>query len=120
MRVVARKGARRVALLGVVGTATTFVARLASPLSGDNAIHVGMNQGFPKQETIMKSDLMGLLLLLSVGMAQAAQPELERPIHVPALQTMEAAAPRSVRPQTSPARKAEISRRMFLLLLCLR
>lgn len=65
----------------------------------------------------MKSELMGMLLLLSVGMAQAAQ---EPPRQVPTLQARETAPARSVRPQTSSARKAEISRRMFLLLLCLR
>jgi len=71
-----------------------------------------------KQETIMKSDLMGMLLLLSVGMAQAAQ--MERPIHVPTLQAREAAPTRNVRPQTSPARKAEMTRRLFWLALSLR
>jgi len=66
----------------------------------------------------MKSDLLGMLLLLSVGVAQAAQ--LERPIHVPTLQVREAAPARGARPQTSPARKAEITRRMFWLALSLR
>jgi len=64
----------------------------------------------------MKTYLMGMLL--SAGIAQAAP--LERPIHVPALQAREAAPPRNARPQTSPARKAEITRRMFWLALSLR
>lgn len=67
----------------------------------------------------MKSILMGLMLLLSIGMARAA-PELERPRQVAAIQTREAAPARIVPPKTSPARKAEVTRRMFWLALSLR
>ncbi len=66
----------------------------------------------------MKSVL--LCILLSVGVARAGQPELERPRHVPTVQAREAAPPRSAHPQTSSARKAEITRRMFWLALSLR
>ena len=66
----------------------------------------------------MKSDLMGLLLLLSLGMAEAAP--LQRPLQETAVQTPEAVPARNVRPQTSPARKAEITRRMFWLALSMR
>jgi hypothetical protein len=69
-------------------------------------------------ETIMNADLMGLLMLVSMGMADAAQPELERPRNVPTLQIRETAV--AARPQTSPARKAEITRRLFWLALSLR
>jgi hypothetical protein len=61
-----------------------------------------------------------MLMLLSVGMAQAAQPVLERPLHMPALHAREAAPPRAAKRQTSSARKAEITRRMFWLALSLR
>ncbi|MDP2831762.1 MAG: hypothetical protein Q8Q28_00370 [Pseudomonadota bacterium] len=59
-----------------------------------------------------------LCMLLSVGVAQAAQ--LERPIHVPTLQAREVAPPHRAHPRTSPALKAEITRRMFWLALSLR
>ena len=87
------------------------------PLIYSRAVHVGMNQGFPK-ETIMKSDLMELLLLLSVGMGPA--PPLEQPSHVATLQTREAAPVRNIQPQPSPARKAEVIRRLFWVALSLR
>ena len=87
------------------------------PLFYSNAIHVGMNQGFPK-ETIMKSDLMELLLLLSVGMGQGQAPPLEQPSHVATLQAREAVP--AHKPQTSSARKAEAVRRLFWVALSLR
>ncbi len=67
----------------------------------------------------MKSIL--LCMLLSAGVARAGQPELEQPRQVPAARACEAVVPtRNVRPQTSSARKAEITRRMFWLALSLR
>ncbi|MDP2433371.1 MAG: hypothetical protein Q8O33_15290 [Pseudomonadota bacterium] len=67
----------------------------------------------------MKSVL--LCMLLSVGVARAGQPELERPRPMPTIQVGEAVVPtRTARPQTSSARKAEITRRMFWLALSLR
>jgi len=66
----------------------------------------------------MKSDLMELLLLLSVGMGQT--PALEQPSHVATLQTREAAPVRNIQPQPSPARKAEVIRRLFWVALSLR
>lgn len=77
-----------------------------------------MGREAAKLETIMKSIL--LCMLLSVGVAQAGQPELERPRNVPTLQVKEVAPPRSAHPRTSSARKAEITRRMFWLALSLR
>jgi hypothetical protein len=68
----------------------------------------------------MKAELMGMLLMASVGLAQAGQPELERPRHVPIVQARQAAAVRGVRPQTSTARKAEITRRLFWLAMMMR
>ena len=68
----------------------------------------------------MKSELMGMLMLLSAGAAQAAQPELERPRQVNTVQSREAAAAPGARPQASPVRKAEITRRLFWLALSLR
>ncbi len=79
-----------------------------------------MGRGAAKRETAMKSGRMGMLLLLSVGMAQAAPPEMEHPCQAPALRAREAAPPRGVHPQTSSARKAEVTRRMFWLALSLR
>jgi hypothetical protein len=64
----------------------------------------------------MKSDLMELLLLLSVGMGPA--PPLEQPSHVATLQTREAVP--AHKPQTSSARKAEAVRRLFWVALSLR
>ena len=68
----------------------------------------------------MKAELMGMLLMSSVGLAQAVQPELERPHHVPIMQAREAAPARGMRPQTSTARKAEITRRLFWLAMMMR
>jgi len=68
----------------------------------------------------MKSDLMELLLLLSVGMGQGQAPPLEQPSHVATLQAREAAPARNIQPQTSPARKAEVIRRLFWVALSLR
>ena len=85
------------------------------PLIYSRAVNVGINQGFPK-ETIMKSDLMELLLLLSVGMGPA--PPLEQPSHVATLQAKEAVP--AHKPQTSSARKAEAVRRLFWVALSLR
>ncbi len=68
----------------------------------------------------MKQAWMGLVLLLGAGVAQAGPTELDRTqrgVNTPA---RDAVPPRHVRPLTSPARKAEITRRMFLLALCLR
>ncbi len=77
-----------------------------------------MGREAAKLETIMKNVLLSMLL--SVGVAQAGQPELERPRHVPTVQAKEVAPPRSAHPQTSSVRKAEITRRMFWLALSLR
>jgi hypothetical protein len=66
----------------------------------------------------MKSDLMELLLLLSVGMGPA--PPMEQPSHVTTLQTREPAPVRNIQPRTSPARKAEAVRRLFWVALSLR
>lgn len=71
-----------------------------------------------KRETIMKPELMGLMLMaLSIGMAQAAQPE--RPRQAQTAQA-EPAPTRGAQPRTSPERKAEAVRRMFWLALSLR
>lgn len=78
-----------------------------------------MGRETAKLETIMKSLL--LCMLLTIGVARAEQPEPERPHQVPTLRAGEAVVPtRNVRPQTSSARKAEITRRMFWLALSLR
>ena len=66
----------------------------------------------------MTSDLMGLLMLLSIGAAQAEQPQLERPRPAPILQIRETAVVK--RPETSPARKAEMTRRLFWMALTMR
>jgi hypothetical protein len=68
----------------------------------------------------MKPELMGLLLMaVSIGMAQAAQPE--RPRQAQTVQVVPAAAPtRGATLWTSPERKAEAVRRMFWLALSLR
>ncbi|MDD5390150.1 MAG: hypothetical protein PHD37_12440 [Gallionellaceae bacterium] len=68
----------------------------------------------------MKSIL--LCMLLTIGVARAEQPELERPRQVPTLRAVEAVVPvhNNARPHTSSARKAEITRRMFWLALSLR
>jgi len=79
-----------------------------------------------RRETIMKSGQMGILLVLSVGMAQAvaqavaqaAQPERARLSSAPTLQIREASV--AARPPTSPARKAEKTRRLFWLAMSLR
>jgi len=75
-----------------------------------------------RRETIMKSGQMGILLVLSVGMAQAvaqaAQPERARLSSAPTLQIKEASV--AARPPTSPARKAEMTRRLFWLAMSLR
>lgn len=68
----------------------------------------------------MKPELMGLMLMaLSIGMAQAAQPE--RPRQAQTAQAEPAPALiRGAQPRTSPERKAEAVRRMFWLALSLR
>ena len=66
----------------------------------------------------MTADVMGLLMLLSMGIAQAAQPQLENVRQVPVPQVRETAV--VARPQTSPARKAELTRRLFWMALSLR
>ena len=68
----------------------------------------------------MKHARMGLLLWLVAGLAQAGPLEPERAPQVTTQQTREAAPPRQVRPQTSPVRKAEATRRIFWLVMCLR
>ena len=69
----------------------------------------------------MKSELLGMLILLSVvGVARAAEPELERPRQTQTIRVAEATPARSAHPKTSPARKAEVARRMFWLALSLR
>ena len=54
---------------------------------------------------------------LSISVADAAQPQLEQMRSVPILQVRETAVARQ---QTSTARKAEMTRRLFGLALCLR
>ncbi len=65
----------------------------------------------------MPSEFLGLLLMLSIGGAQAAPPEPPR--QDTTLQA-DAAPVRSAHPKTSPARKAEAARRMFWLAMSLR
>jgi hypothetical protein len=66
----------------------------------------------------MKPELMGLMLMaVSIGMAQAAQPE--RPRQAETAQAAPALT-HSVPLKTSPERKAEAVRRMFWLALSLR
>lgn len=68
----------------------------------------------------MKPVLMGLMLMaLSIGMAQAAQPERPRQAQT-AQAAPEPALTRGVPLKTSPERKAEAVRRMFWLALSLR
>jgi hypothetical protein len=71
-----------------------------------------------KQETIMASKEMALLMLLSIGLAHAAPPQLERPSSVPAVQVRQTAV--AARRETSPTRKAEMTRRLFWLAMSLR
>ena len=66
----------------------------------------------------MTADVLGMLMLLSISMADAAEPQLEQMRSVPTLQVRETAV--AARPKTSPARKAEMTRRLFWLALSLR
>lgn len=65
----------------------------------------------------MKIALIGLMMMLSVGMARA---ETSRPSQTVTAQTGVTAAVPNVQPKTSSARKAEATRRMFWLALSLR
>lgn len=68
----------------------------------------------------MQSELVGLLMMLSIGGVQAAPPAPpEPPRQGPTLQA--AAEPvRSAQPRPSSVRKAEVARRMFWLAMSLR
>lgn len=68
----------------------------------------------------MKYALMGMAMVLSLAGAQAAPPEPERPRPAQMERAGEAVPARGIQPQTSSARKAEITRRMFWLALSLR
>ncbi|MDO9225315.1 MAG: hypothetical protein Q8M09_18295 [Pseudomonadota bacterium] len=65
----------------------------------------------------MKIALIGLMMLLTVGMARA---ETSRPSQTGAAQAGATAPAPSVQSKTSSARKAEATRRMFWLALSLR
>lgn len=68
----------------------------------------------------MKQVWMGLVLLLAAGLAQAGETELERTPQVAKPPLREITPPRQEPHPTSSARKAEVTRRMFWLVLLLR
>lgn len=69
----------------------------------------------------MKSTEMALLMLLSMGMAEAAPVPMEQPSgQVRTIEAKEAAPAPRTQANNSPARKAEMVRRLFWLALRLR
>lgn len=64
----------------------------------------------------MKQAWIGILLLLAAGLTQAAPPEPERPLQVTKPHILEAAPPRQAR----PLNKAEVTRRIYWLVMYLR
>lgn len=68
----------------------------------------------------MKQARIGILLLLAAGLTQAAPPEPERAPQVTKPPTREVAPLRQTRPQTRPLSKAEATRRIYWLVMCLR